>query len=419
MLKAPALDLSFFKKPIVAPGQQVRLYLRGRVHCHADDDKQRRTAEVEGHAELCYKDRRQHADSRRVDGAPERRPGEHGVEVVCRVRTRPYARHEAAVLLQVLRYVLGVELYGRVEERKEDYEHYVQSVIKKTVRPQRVRQPLERRRLYKVRYGRRKYYDRRGEYRGNNARGIHLQRQVLSSTAHDLPAHYPLRVLYRYPPLAHLHEDDEAYHHHHEGEKHEDYKEAHLAGPHKLHAVVHRRRHVGHYADEYYEGYAVAYPAFSYLFAQPHEESSACGQGDDRKEPEVPARVKDYGFSCRPPHGLEAAGYHEALQDAQHDGRVPGVLGYDLLALLAFLLQLLKLRHYRGKQLYDNRCADVGHDAQRKNGKALESASGEHRSEIKERAAWACKKGGKRLSIDPGRRDEYAHTINCEHYERY
>jgi hypothetical protein len=74
---------------------------------------------------------------------------------------------------------------------------------------------------------------------------------------------------------------------------------------------------------------------------------------------------------------LERAGDRQRLDNAERDGQVARVLGNLLPAEFALFLQPLEVREHHLHQLKDDRCGDVGHDAQSENGKLAEVAAAE------------------------------------------
>src|ERR1019366_4768044 len=80
---------------------------------------------------------------------------------------------------------------------------------------------------------------------------------------------------------------------------------------------------------------------------------------------------------------FQSDGDAERLYRAEDDGNVTSPLGDFLAAQLAFFLQLGQRLIHHGQKLQNNRCRDVRHDAQGKNGQAAQIAAGEqiHKTE--------------------------------------
>jgi hypothetical protein len=99
--------------------QQVALHLRHRIHGHADDDQQRRAAEIERHLGVGNQHFREQADDRQIAGADHGDARQHVVDVFGGALARPDAGDEAAVLLQIVRGLGRVEHDRRIEESEE------------------------------------------------------------------------------------------------------------------------------------------------------------------------------------------------------------------------------------------------------------------------------------------------------------
>src|SRR5205085_4328922 len=102
------------------------------------------------------------------------------------------------------------------------------------------------------------------------------------------------------------------------------------------------------------------------------------------------------------PAGAAAAAHdggdvREALDDADADGGVAGVLVDLLAAALALLLELLQRRVDRGEQLEDDGRRDVRHDAPAEDGALAEGAAGEQRYVAERLAEQALLRAGHRL----------------------
>src|SRR5262245_34268633 len=89
---ATAPDAAPLHEPLVAAGDHVRLEGRDRIERDADDDEERRTAEVEWDPELVDQHARQNADCRDVERAGQRDAHEHVVDVLRRALAGPDAR---------------------------------------------------------------------------------------------------------------------------------------------------------------------------------------------------------------------------------------------------------------------------------------------------------------------------------------
>src|ERR687888_1303647 len=63
----PTLEARFSQQALVLVGHDVRLHLGHEIHCHHDDDEERRAAKVERHVPAQDQEFRQQADERHVD----------------------------------------------------------------------------------------------------------------------------------------------------------------------------------------------------------------------------------------------------------------------------------------------------------------------------------------------------------------
>ena len=120
-------------------------------------------------------------------------------------------------------------------------------------------------------------------------------------------------------------------------------------------------------------GNTVADAARRDLLAEPHQEHGAADQRDHSGRPEEQAGIGHDITRAFKPDG-DAVG----LQRRQDDRAVTGVLVDLLAALLAFLLELLKMRRHGRHQLNDDRCRDVRHDVEREDRHAAKRAAGQH-----------------------------------------
>ncbi len=119
---------------------------------------------------------------------------------------------------------------------------------------------------------------------------------------------------------------------------------------------------------------------------------------------------------------LQGEDEEDALDEADGDGEVAGVLGELLPADITLLLEAAEGRHNSGHQLEDDGGADVRHDAQRTDGALEERAAGEHVVESHEAAAAAgglrLEEAEQRLRIDARQGDVRAHARDEEQAER-
>src|SRR5688572_477898 len=183
----PALQLRLLDQVAILMGDQVALDLGHRVHGHVDHDQQAGAAEIEGDAGPGDQEFRDQADQGQIGGADHGHPRQHVIEIFLGALARPDARDEAAVALEILRRLLGVEHHRGVEEAEEDDAGAVEEHVER-------RAVLERRRDHddevappgvaglalarELDDGERHQQQRRGEDRRDHAGGVDLQRQV-------------------------------------------------------------------------------------------------------------------------------------------------------------------------------------------------------------------------------------------------
>src|SRR5690606_34933673 len=122
-LPAAELHPAALHEAVVMAEQEVLLHLLDGIEAHADDDQQPGTTEhatEEGYAHRLEQHEGEDGDRREEDRTGQRDSGQHPVDVLRRTRARLHARHESALLLQVLRQIHRVEDDGGIEVREED-----------------------------------------------------------------------------------------------------------------------------------------------------------------------------------------------------------------------------------------------------------------------------------------------------------
>src|SRR5690606_39148719 len=134
------------------------------------------------------------------------------------------------------------------------------------------------------------------------------------------------------------------------------------------------------YADHDQHGNSVSDTLICYPLAQPHAEHGAGDQDNDRTEIEKEPRPQD---SFRIDRSLDIAVRLKASDD---DRKYAGVLIQLPASRLTFFLHLLKRRKSYGEQLHDDRCRDIRHDPQCKNGGPVERAAKERIDQIEDTA---------------------------------
>ena len=153
----------------------------------------------------------------------------------------------------------------------------------------------------------RQQQERRGEDRRDDARGVHLQRQMRGLAAIDLVAALLLGVLHDHAAMGAFHEDDEG---DDADRQHEQPDADEGRGRPLLHAfeqMAGRRGQIGDDAREDDQRGAVADAACGDLFAQPHQENGAADQRDGGDQAEGQTRIDDRRDTAATAHGFEAA----------------------------------------------------------------------------------------------------------------
>ena len=75
---------------------------------------------------------------------------------------------------------------------------------------------------------------------------------------------------------------------------------------------------------------------------------------------------------------FQSDGDAETLEEPQQQRTVTRVLGDLATSRFALFAQCFKRRQHVRQHLHNDRCRDVGHDAERKNREARQGATGEH-----------------------------------------
>ena len=115
-----ALQLRLLDQVAILVGDQVALDLGHRVHRHVDDDQQAGAAEIEGDARPRDQKFGHEADQGEIGGADHGDPGQHIIEIFLGALARADAGDEAAIALEIVGRLLGIEDDRGVEEAEED-----------------------------------------------------------------------------------------------------------------------------------------------------------------------------------------------------------------------------------------------------------------------------------------------------------
>ena len=115
---------------------------------------------------------------------------------------------------------------------------------------------------------------------------IDLQGDMRVLTAINPPSHNSFGILNGNAPLAPFHINNKGHHHYHHDQEKQNDKNAHLAGLQQAHGVHEGVGNSCNNTGKNDKRNAIADSAFSDLFAEPHDEGGAGGEGDNRDEPE-------------------------------------------------------------------------------------------------------------------------------------
>jgi len=178
------------------------------------------------------------------------------------------------------------------------------------------------------------------------------------------PPYNPFRVLDREPSLPGFDKDDHRDHQDHEDDQEKDGDDTHLPHPEKFVGAGHGIGHSGDDPCENDQGDTVPNPSFCNLFAQPHDEGSTSGEGDDGHDPEGPSWIHDDHFAGRPSHILQANSDPKSLDDTENDGSIASILNNLFSADFSLFLELGEIRNDHREKLEDDRGADIRHNTQ-------------------------------------------------------
>ena len=135
----------------------------------------------------------------------------------------------------------------------------------------------------------------------------------------------------------------------------------------------------GNDTDHNDQGDTIANALIRNLLTQPHDEQGACGEQDDRRNPEEHTRVGHVRIERS--HSLigklidDIADITRSLDDDDTHGEVTHDLVQLLTTALAFTLQTLEVRDDHTQQLDDDGRGDVRHDTKGEDGGVTESAA--------------------------------------------
>src|SRR5258706_2299938 len=361
-------------------------------------------------------DLRQQRKNGQVQSAHHRDLRQDPVHVLGLFFTRPDARDEAAVLAHVVGRFVGIEDDRNVEKTEKDNQRRVHHVVQGLGAADRLQHARKDRAvldpLYLHERLREGQQTAREDYRYHVAR-VDLQRQVRRLPAHHSPPDHPLGVLYRDAPLAALHQHNETHYRHHHRQNHGHMEEIPVAGLNLVDNFDDRIRQTYHDARENQQAHSVADAALGDLLTQPHDERRAGGQTQHGHHDEARTRMNHEAALAlqrrRDPEGLHQREAHRQVTRPLGDLAPPQ---------LAFFLEFLERRHHYRQQLQDDRRGDIGHDAQREDGKPAEHAAAEQVQESEQRAGAALEELFQLVRVDPRGRDVPAQPVDRQQRQR-
>src|SRR5580700_4393855 len=244
MLLTPPAQPALSSKSFVVPHDQLCFQLLHGVHGHADDDQQRRAAEIKLHAQTFQKPHRevaikpgtdapsnmvkvnardhpfrQQTNDRKINRTDERQPLQNLADMLGRVAPGPDAGNESSVLAHIVRKLRWIENNSDIKEREQQNHRDVHDGIERLTPLQAFLDGVQKRPTgaHHQSSRRRKCQQRTRENRRNHAAGIDAQWQIRRLTAHHSAANDPLRILHGNAALAAFHKHDERHNRDHQG----------------------------------------------------------------------------------------------------------------------------------------------------------------------------------------------------------
>ena len=288
------------------------------------------------------------------------------LEVIAGGLTGSYARYAAVVLPEVVSDLDRVVRHTYIEVVERDDENEIQTSIERMSVLKPVKEScIEGTRLRLAREELERLGDRHKAHRkddGENAAHRDLDRDVSVLTAVLLSADYALCILYRYPSLGIVHEDDEADHQneYHDDDRNKDHVSC-LACLHKLEQSEDSLRTSCDDTCEQKHRNTVAYTVFIDPVAQPYSQRSACHEAEDNDNF---SEISLKGVTCVLNY-LKTVNVHQcsvvspALEQCNTECSVLGDLVQSLSAFHTLLRESFQRRQCIGQQLYNDLRVDV------------------------------------------------------------
>src|SRR5690606_543542 len=420
---------------LVVPHRELRLDLLHRLQRHAHHDEQGDAREGDLEVPDGCSDRRQDRDGRQEERSGQRDPVEDVGQVPLGLAAGADAGDEAALTLDDLSLLLGIELDRRVEVGEEDDQGEQHDDVPPghagLTRPEVLVDPTEDRlepwcleRDGGHDQGRDEKH-RRGEDHGDDAGDIDLERDVGGLATQDSPPPDPLGELDGDAPLS-LVDVDDRHDHHQEHDRDHDERDQTLDvageaphGPGLGPELAEHEWELADSRDEDQQRHPVADAALGDQLSDPQHYRRAGGHGGDDQRNTARRVVRDQvdvpGEQTRVEHVGEAG----RLDEREDDRQVPGPLGDHLPARLTLFLERLETRDDHGEQLHDDRRGDVGDDSQREHRELLQGATREQVEQTVDatgRLKALPQPHG--LEVDARDRDGGAEAVHGEHGKR-
>lgn len=372
----PSIASLLFKETLVLSHKQLIVKLFLEFERDADHDEHtcgservgKRRRESERHTEYREQYARYDEYDRKVYGAEQRKTFAYFVEVFGGRFTRSYSGNESAVLLKITRYLIGLELYHRIEVAEEQYQKSGDHEVYRSTGTD-VSYPPVIRRTDHLHDELRESDDGSCEDYGEHAGRVNFNGNMRVLTAVLLSAFYLLCVRYGDFALRTVYERDESENEYHHGK--EDKQEPGLlfvavAYP-QSERLDDSKTCGGNDTHEDKERYTVTDTEIGELFAQPHREYRAAHKHRSYKQ-----TYDDVGYAQTEhsradiSRAMEAENDTYRLHHRKKHRKHSRERRHLALAFVALLRPSFDRRYGDRKQLRYNGSVDVGRDTERK-----------------------------------------------------
>ena len=225
------------------------------------------------------------------------------------------------------------------------------------------------------------------------------------------PANLPTSIVYRYPSLSPLYENNESGNSKCQCQQNQNHYYVQFACSREFQRTANSRRQSGHDSGEYNYGNSVANAPLTHLLPKPHEEYRASDQRRNGRNAKSPAWINNHG-KCPRLLSLQGNRNTKRLKHRERNSaisRIPSNLSPSRFTLLSKLLQT---RVNVRKELHDNGGGNVRHDANCKNRKSLERPPREHIEHVQYRSPLLIKQHLKRNGINSRNGNERTDSEN-------